>query len=351
MVEWQRLRFVVAGAALLCARDAAAQSRHHGSAPPPPGNNNNNAVTAPPTFASRSNAGDVGQQRMRAGDCAGALDAFDAALQSADTPDIHRDRGLCHEKLGQPYPAIDDYRVYLTQRPGAPDSDAIRARLLALETQVGIVRPGQPGVSDSGGAEVTTSIGGETDLGEPTGGKGGVEVIEEREQLDAQADGSSLRRGTGFILGLAVGGRDFTNASFGAAELVGIDLRYSFSRLSTLMLELSIGHVSGSGTITSLSGPGIMGGYEARIPLNARVSDALLLGATFRFESLSEANGFVFSVLEPEGRFGYRHVFGPSLGLEAAFDGGAAFASVNGVSNSSTTQAVLGGHVALLLGF
>ena len=338
MVEWQRLRFVVAVAALFGARDAAAQARAAQQAPPPP-------ITRP------ASPGGAAEERLRAGDYAGALDAFDAALRTRIDPELQRDRGVCHEKLGQPFPAIDDYRAYLTRRPNAADAEAIRARVTALETQVGIVKPGQPGVSDKSGAAVSTSIGGETDLSESTGGTGGLDALEAKEQLEAQADASSLRRGTGLILGLAVGGRYFTNSSFGGAELAGIDLRYAFAASSTILVEVSFGHVNSGGTATSLNGPGIMGGYELRIPFDSHVSDALLLGATFRYESLSESNGYVYSVLEPEGRVGYRHVFGPSFGIEAVIDGGAAFADVNGVANSSTTQALIGGHVAALVGF
>src|ERR1700759_5690695 len=60
--------------------------------------------------------------RMKAGDCAGALTSFDAALRTSDEdPTLFRDRGICHEQLGHPYPAIDDYRSYLTAVPGAQD--------------------------------------------------------------------------------------------------------------------------------------------------------------------------------------------------------------------------------------
>jgi len=335
MVEGQRYGFAVA--ALLCARGAAAQT--HRAAP------------AEPSSAAATSPGDAAEQRMRSGDCAGALDAFDAALRTSRAPQLYRDRGACHEKLGQPYPAIDDYRAYLTARPNAPDAEGIRARVAELEAQVGIVRRGEAGVSDRSGADVSTSIGGETDLGTPTGGTSALEALERSEQLESQADDSPLRRGHGFIIGLAIGGRYFASSSLGAAELAGIELRYSLSRVSTLLLEPSLTHVNGGGTVSALSGPGILGGYEARIPFNGRVSDALLLGATFRFESLSESNGYVFAVFEPEGRVGYRHVFGPALGLEAVLDGGAAFATISGVANSGTTQALVGGHVAVLLGF
>src|SRR5258708_900192 len=68
----------------------------------------------------------VARGRARAGDCAGALPAFDAAIRLTIEPTLRRDRGLCHEKLGDPFPAIEDYRAYLTARPDAPDADQIR---------------------------------------------------------------------------------------------------------------------------------------------------------------------------------------------------------------------------------
>src|SRR4051812_39053512 len=47
----------------------------------------------------------IARSRARAGDCAGALGAFDAALRNGIEPTLNRDRGLCHEKLNHPYPA------------------------------------------------------------------------------------------------------------------------------------------------------------------------------------------------------------------------------------------------------
>ena len=77
----------------------------------------------------------VARDRMRSGDCAGALDAFDAAIAHSIDASLRRDRGICHEQLAQPYPAIDDYRAYLTADPDAPDADGIRTRLANLEQQ------------------------------------------------------------------------------------------------------------------------------------------------------------------------------------------------------------------------
>jgi hypothetical protein len=327
MFACHRDRLAVALVVFFCVHDAAAQDARGGKAPPQPGAHQG--------------------QGARTGDCNATIDRLDAALRSAITPELYRERGKCHDQLGHPFPAIDDYRAYLTARPSAPDADAIRARVEELESEVGIVKRGEAGVSSKTGADVSTSIGGETDLGE---GGGALEKIEQNEQLDAEADGSSLRRGRGLILGVTLAGRDFTSSTFGGGELVGLDLRYSFSAVSTILIEGSIGHVNGTGTATSMSGPGILAGYEARIHLNPRVSDALLVGATFRYESYSESGGFVYAMLEPEGRFGYRHVWGPTLGLEAVVDGGVAVADLTG-TGTTTVQGLLGTHVAVLLGF
>src|SRR5262245_9221853 len=83
----------------------------------------------------------LARQHVRTGDCARALNAFDSAIRSSSDPTLRRDRGLCHEKLGHPYPAIDDLRAYLTERPEAPDADQIRQHLSQLEAQVAGSRP------------------------------------------------------------------------------------------------------------------------------------------------------------------------------------------------------------------
>ena len=80
-----------------------------------------------------SNLVDAGRARMRTGDCKGALEAFDDALRVTTDPTVVRDRGICNEKLGYPFPAMDDYRAYLTNEPDAADADDIRARLAKLE--------------------------------------------------------------------------------------------------------------------------------------------------------------------------------------------------------------------------
>ncbi|MDF2695961.1 MAG: hypothetical protein K0S65_4344, partial [Labilithrix sp.] len=132
--------------ALLVAPLAAAQPK---GAPPGPSRSSTQFTLR------REEAGGAEAQaargRARAGDCAGALPSFDAAIRSTEDPTIHRDRGLCHENLGHPFPAIDDYRIYLTARPEAPDADQIRQRLAALEEQTGTGGPSSRSVREREG--------------------------------------------------------------------------------------------------------------------------------------------------------------------------------------------------------
>jgi hypothetical protein len=341
MAYRQGFRFAVAGAALLWAGTAPAQDERR-----PVG------------------AGEAAHARVRTGDCAGALDSFDRAIATSTSPELRRDRGVCHDKLGHPFPAIDDYRAYLTARPDAPDAEQLRTRLEQLESQVGIVKPADSsggGKGHAGGASVemslSTSGGGEVG-GAMSSGDGGKDLstIEKGEQLDAQADASPLRRGTGMILGVVLDPLDYTKAGLGWAEIAGIDLRYSVSPMSTLLLEFNYDNINAGGTASALGGAGLLGGYEARFPLNPRVNDALLVAGTFSYEHLSQgATGNVFTALQPRGRLGYRHVFGPSFGLEAGIDAGLAFLHLTGnvgaVQSADTTSPLVGGHFALVLGF
>src|SRR5450755_3985430 len=78
-----------------------------------------------------NSAAGLARSRAAAGDCKSALDAFDAALEASIDPELHRDRGICHEKLGNAFPAMEDYRFYLTARPTAQDADRIHDRFEA----------------------------------------------------------------------------------------------------------------------------------------------------------------------------------------------------------------------------
>ena len=53
--------------------------------------------------------------------------------------------------------------------------------------------------------------------------------------------------------------------------------------------------------------------------------------------------------LAGRGRLGYRHVFGPAIGLEIAADGGPAFIKADG--GDGQVVGVVGGALALVIGF
>lgn len=307
-----------------------------GARPPPSGQS-----STPPAMTEPRPGGEAGayaEERMRAGDCAAALDAFDQAVERSDLPELRRDRGSCHEKLGQPFPAMDDYRAYLDARPDAADADMVRQHLEALETQNGVVKP-----SGNKGGPVAKGEGASLD------------TIERNEDLDHQADTSPVRRGRGFALALHFDATHFGTTGLGWAEGAGLDLRYSLSEVSSLVVGFQYMDVNASGTASSLTGPGVIAGYEARIALDKRVNDAILLGATFGYESLSQsATGYDFEVIEPKVRLGYRHVFASTFGVEASFDGGPAWvhlASAPAGVQASTSTSLLGGHVGVVLGF
>ena len=344
--------------------DALAAGRGAGKGPKG-GNAAPGAPAGPPVDTAAATPAEAARARAKAGDCAAALDGFDQAARATIEPTVRRDRGLCHEQLGHPYPAIDDYRYYLTNRPNASDADDIHNRLMRLEEQVGIVSPDKGGSKDKSdtvdkaddpgksSASMSVSLNG---VSQPTtsGGRS-LDKIENDEQLDIDADGSPLRRGTGFEIGLAIGGQRFTRAELGWAELVGLDIRYSVSSVSTLLLEFGFTHVNADGSASALGGASISGGYEARIALDPRLNDALLLGATVGYQHLSQAaSGLVYGAFVPQLRFGYRHVFGPALGLEAALDGGLAVLHLTGAPagvDANATSGTIGGHVGLVLGF
>jgi len=119
-----------------------------------------------PNVVHRDPAGDaitLGRTRMAKGDYSGALEAFDAALRTSIDPTVHRDRGLCHEQLAHPFPAIDDFRIYLTALPDAPDAEDIRNRLNQLETANGLGGTGTGGTSTGVNQTSPTSKGNNED--------------------------------------------------------------------------------------------------------------------------------------------------------------------------------------------
>lgn len=313
----------------------------------------------------------LARQRARAGDCAAALPAFDTAIKGTIEPTLRRDRGLCHEKLGSPFPAIDDYRAYLTERPDAPDADQVRDRLAHLEESVGGASSAglrerdaslqtsgsfSAGTSDGSTERARTSARASEDLGPRPGEREqGFDHYVAEERLADSADASPLRSGTGWAVGpflmvprYFVGDAGISNEGGFA---VGATLRYAWSPTMMFVAEFGYAGVGTAGRASSLGGPLVFAGVERRIPLDRLAGNQLLLGVGPGFERYTVSSSrLALNILEVRARLGYRHVFGPAVGLEVLFDGGIVYAKANG-GESGKIGGVVGGSTALVIGF
>jgi hypothetical protein len=326
----------------------------------------------------------VARQRARAGDCAGALPAFDNAVNLTIEPTLRRDRGLCHEKLGHPFPAIDDYRAYLVAKPDAPDADQIRERLSRLEEANGTKTAESFRESDeslhAGGSFSLGTQGGKTSgdsggsartrekreakeekvLGPRAGEKEhGYDYYASQEKIADAAENSPLRYGTGWAVGPFLHLPRYYFSDGNASDsgfAVGASIRYSWSPSLTFLIEGGYVGFGTTGEIGAFGGPLAFVGIEYRIPLNTYASDQLFLGIGPGFERYVNARTKLgLNVVNARGRFGYRHVFGPAVGLELGLDGGPGLAFLSGTpagtSSDSKSLMLIGGAAALVIGF
>jgi len=354
----------VVGALMAVAPDASAQQK--GSPPAGP------ARSSTQFTLRREEAGgtdvQIARARARAGDCAGALPAFDAAIEKTIEPSLRRDRGLCHENLGHPFPAIEDYRAYLHAAPEAADFDQISERLAALEEQTGTgggsgarsQKDGDAKASGSasfsigsGGASSSAGASAAADPSQPTEPGQSYDYQTAQEKLADAAEASPLRYGTGVVLGpfvhmprVFVGERARDQLGYG----VGLALRYATTRTVSVISEIGYAGIGTSGAASAQSGPLLLAGIELRLPVSRYASDHILLRGGLGYERhvVSGTRAVNDNVL---GRFGigYRHVFGPSIGLEFVADGGPAYVMPEGGDNR--LNFLLGGSVAFLVGF
>jgi hypothetical protein len=283
----------------------------------------------------------AGRARMRNGDCAGALDAFDAALRTAVDPTINRDRGLCHEQLGDAYPAMDDYRVYLTAEPDAPDAGSIRQRLAHLEEKT----LGHSSAS-SEGPEPTASAGAAEPAPAPQHDR--IETAEH----DQEEERSSLRRGTGPSLGPFLALHKWftsTESSFGDnatwSECIGLAFRWSVGSSGALLVEVGYEHFNET-VVSTIQGLTSQVGFEFRIPFDPAYQNQFLIVPGIGYEFLeyaptqagaSKENG---GALVPRLRLGWRHMLTASTAFDLALDGGAKAASHGDFTSSAVLVAV-----------
>ncbi len=316
----------------------------------------------------------LARSRVRAGDCDGALTLFDRAIRTSIEPTLWRDRGLCHEKLGHPFPAADDYRAYLVARPNAADAEQIRERLDHLETETaarrfatatkgdalgeGYVESTRESVSLGATASITSRADGPS-KGESTPqvqqkeGQSYDDFVAQEKAVD-DARSSPLRSGRGFIVGAFLHIPRYFFSGGEASDLAyafGATVRYATGPRYALVSEVGLSSVGTSGEASQRSGPLVFLGGEARFDLTKLASNQLVFGGGLAFESLTTAGTQVAQrMLEARLRGGLRHLLGPSVGLDLMLDGGPAYRWVSSGSDSDFLY-VLGGSVALLVGF
>jgi hypothetical protein len=295
---------------------------------------------------------EAGRSRMRAGDCENALEDFDAALRTSADPTIYRDRGLCHEKLGHPYPAIDDYREYLTDVPDAPDAEPFRQRLAQLEEQVSGDRPALPLNDDTDVPPVDTSV----TVSGSVNGNSGAASARTRDRIltpEDEALESSLRRGKGFGLApfFSLHKWFFDGSSLGDTETwsesVGLQFRYSIGATGAFVLEAGYEHFnSTSADPNVIAGLTSLLAFEFRFPLDRTYDNQVLLAPAVGYERLSftpsdpTIQSTAVDGVVPRLRFGYRHMLATSTSVDASVDAGFAKWFVPndpGAPNLSTT--------------
>jgi hypothetical protein len=306
------------------------------------------------------------RKRMAAGDCEGALTSFDAALRTSTTdPTLYRDRGQCHDKLGHPYPAMDDYRVYLTDAPDAPDAENLRTRLAQLEDDTS-GRTGSKANDDTDVPPATATAA--VSLNEAgVQASAGSTSRDKLQYVDHEDDPlyAVLRRGKGFAVAPFFSEHKwfFSGTSFGSSETwsesVGLQFRYFFGPAGGVLLEAGYEHFNA----TSLD-PFTIGGLtsllaiELRFPLDADYNNQLFLAPGLGYEhitfspSVASLSSIATNALVPRLRFGYRHLVQDSASIDVSIDGGWAKWFVPGDESSSSVSnsVMVAANVAIVWG-
>lgn len=312
---------------------------------------------------------ETARTKANAGDCAGALSAFDAAIERApNDPTLHRDRGLCHEKLGNTYPALEDLRIYVTARPGAPDADQIRQKVNALEKRTdnddkllesNDRRDTTAATEDSLDVYQKEDASGrhkETGFGaKPGEQEKSYEYYKKQEELNDRAERSSVRNGHGTVIGVWA---QFPRAYFfghhqgGIGFAAGGAVKYAFSKMWTGLFDFGW---QGQGAFRSVTneplyqtfdnGPVLALALEGRIAFDPRANNQFIFRLGAGYERLVNSDSKAYANFV-DGRFalGIRHVFGESFGMAFMVDGGPA------VGFPETGSAVGGGVVGFAFG-
>ena len=301
---------------------------------------------------------EMARSRVREGDCKGALPYFDDALRTSVDPTLFRDRGLCHDKLGDVYPAIDDYRAYVFAAPDEPDVDTIRSRILEL----------QGNAPPADGDEESTN-----------GTQANIDRVSRGDVIarPTTVKKSTLKGGSGFALGAYFGAGSLffndPNNTTASYEKIGLQLRASLRPSHAFILEGGYYHmddasIGSTGTFPGGSGYDFLLGYEYRFKLDRSYNNQLTIaiGGTIGHFSESQTAGGVSGqaaqlLYGPAARVGYRHVFSNTLAVDLAIEPAylwdhptetitSATGSSTSTSSDNLNAVQLGGFVALIFG-
>jgi hypothetical protein len=259
---------------------------------------------------------------------------------------------------------MDDYRAYLVVQPDAPDSDGIRERLERLEAQTGVGGPSPDGPTPKRSAEevpdeppeLSAPVTSDNGEGKPSKRNASKTYDQEEAAYHRYDDAvtSPLRLGAGGIFGVYGDGR--VASGIGGYE-IGASVRWSVSPTSTFYGQVGyvnyesnqgVATTSGTGVPISAGGVGLGLGYEFRIRLDQYVSNAILIGALVEYQHVTDSVLGPGNLFIPEGRAGYRHVFGHGVGLEFLADVGRVISIAPAVLADGMDY---GGSIGLVIGF
>jgi hypothetical protein len=290
---------------------------------------------------------DLARTLMKQGNCLKALDLFDQALRTSQTPTVVRDR--------------EDFRRYLSESPDARDADDIRTRLDSLNG----VASQEPQDSTAGGSSSNVDRA-------PLAAKVSVNANDSKNANTRQGmtlaevasvesnEKSPLRLGSGIViapyLGLrrAVGSGTSTDLGY----MVGGSFRYSTGNVLSLVAELGYTAFGRNGRGGSTGGLQTFLGLEGRFKLDERATNQFFVHVGPGYERLIAAvtKSAANIIFIPRARLGYRHVFGPAMALELAADGGPFYSFVSNLPSGATggaggVRAMVAGEVALAIAF
>ena len=273
----------------------------------------------------------TGRTRMRNGDCVGALDAFDSVLRTAVDPTVSRDRGICHETLGHAYPAIDDYRTYLTAQPEAPDAEGIRGRLEHLEQET------------TGRSSASSDVPDDVEGGSAGGGSKQSALLPPRDKMDYidrdddAAQHSPLRRSRGWAFAPFLSEHKWfsSGTAFGDSstwsECLGLQVRYSLGKTVALFFEVGYEHYNTTVVDpATISGVTSQIGLEFRFPLDPSYDNQLFLAPGIGYQHIvsgpsdPQLASTTLGGIVPRVRLGYRHMLAATVALDLAIDVGVA---------------------------